>query len=52
VLAQAQEKPEMLNWARTRISDLEAISVSELNTLAKDYLARARVSKATVLPTK
>ena len=52
VLAQAQEKPEMLNWARTRISDLEAISVSELNALAKDYLARGRVSRATVLPSK
>lgn len=52
VLAQAQEKPKVLDWARTRISDLEAISVVELNTLAKDYLARGRISRATILPSK
>jgi zinc protease len=52
VLAQAQEKPEMLDGARTRLSDLEAITAAELNALAKAYLGRDRVSRATVLPGK
>ncbi|MEY2564484.1 MAG: zinc protease [Verrucomicrobiota bacterium] len=50
VLASAQEKPEKLGWARDRIADNEAITVSELNALAKKYLPRERASRATILP--
>ena len=50
VLSRAQEKPEMLDWARTRTADTEAITIADLNALAKDYLGRGRVSRATVLP--
>ena len=50
VLSRAQEKPETLDWARTRTADTEAITTAELSALAKQYLGRARVSRATVLP--
>jgi zinc protease len=51
VLARAQEKPETLDWNRTRLSDIESITTADLNALASEYLGRARVSRATVLPT-
>ena len=50
VLAPAQEKPQMLDWARTRIPDNEAITTSELNVLAKKYLPKGRASRVTILP--
>ncbi|PHX85099.1 MAG: peptidase M16 [Opitutia bacterium] len=50
VLSRAQEKPERLEWARTRIADIEAITAEELSALAKQYLPAARVSRVTVLP--
>jgi zinc protease len=50
VLARAQEKPEVLDWARTRLPDLEAITAAELSALAKSYLGLARVSRVTILP--
>lgn len=50
VLSRAQEKPEVMDWARTRISDIEAIKPEELSALAKKYLGRDRVSRATILP--
>ncbi len=50
VLSRAQEKPEMLDWARTRTADTEAITIAEIGELAKQYLSRDRVSRATVLP--
>jgi zinc protease len=49
-LARAQERPEMLEWARTRVSDLEAITVAELNDLARTFLTRDRASRVTILP--
>ena len=52
VLARAQEKPEMVNWARTRLPDLEAMTAAELSALAKQYLGRDRASRVTVLPRK
>ena len=51
VLARAQEKPEVLDWARTRLADVKAITTAELSALAKEYLGHARASRATVLPT-
>ncbi len=50
VLVHAQEKPEALDWARTRLSDIAAITTAELSALAKKYLPRDRVSRATILP--
>jgi zinc protease len=50
VLGLAQEKPEALDWPRTRIADTAAITSAELTALAKKYLPRARVSRATILP--
>jgi zinc protease len=50
VLARAQEKPEVLEWARTRLPDLAAISAAELGELAKTYLGREHASRVTVLP--
>ncbi|MGI8820445.1 MAG: M16 family metallopeptidase [Chthoniobacterales bacterium] len=50
VLARAQEKPEVLDWARSRLADTESITQEELSALAKKYLGRDRVSRATILP--
>ena len=50
VLARAQEKPEVLDWARTRLPDLEAITAAELSALAKSYLGKDRASRVTILP--
>ena len=50
VLAAAQEKPEVLDWARTRIADNESITREELSALAKRYLGRERASRATIVP--
>ncbi|MFM9092117.1 MAG: M16 family metallopeptidase, partial [Verrucomicrobiota bacterium] len=49
VLARAQEKPEVLDWARSRTADLEAVTAAELSALAREYLGRGRVSRVTVL---
>ena len=50
VLARAQERPEALDWSRTRYADNEAITTTELNALAKEYLRAARVSRVIVIP--
>jgi zinc protease len=50
VLARAQEKPEMLDWARTRLADIEAITAADLSALAKTYLGRDRASRVIVRP--
>ena len=50
VLARAQEKPERLDWARTKLSDIEAITPAEISALAAKYLGREHASRATILP--
>ena len=50
VLARAQEKPEMLDWARNRIDDINSITTAELDALAKQYLGKDRASRVTILP--
>lgn len=50
VLARAQEKPEVLDWCRTRYADVESITTADLDALAQRYLGAARASRATVLP--
>lgn len=50
VLARAQERPEMLDWCRSRYADNEAISKADLDALAKTYLGAARASRVIVVP--
>ena len=39
VLLRAQERPEVLDWARSRRADFESISLADLDALAKAYLS-------------
>ena len=50
VLEAAQEQPQRLDWARTRMAVIEAITPSELSALAAKYFGRERASRATILP--
>ena len=50
VLARAQERPEMLDWSRSRYTDNEAISKADLDALAKQYLGAAHASRVIVNP--
>jgi zinc protease len=50
VLARAQEKPEVLDWSRTRMADVQSITATELSALAKKYLGRGRASHVVILP--
>ena len=38
VLESSQEYPQRLDWARTFVSDYEAITLDEIKALAKEYL--------------
>ena len=50
VVARAQEKPIVLDWARTRESDITGISKTEIDDLAKRYLNPERGSRVFILP--
>jgi len=50
VLSRAQEKPEVIDWARSRVSDIESITAEELSALAREYLPAARASRVVILP--
>ena len=50
VLSRAQERPEVLDWCRSRYADNEAITTAEINALAKEYFAAGRVSRVIVIP--
>jgi zinc protease len=50
VLAKAQERPEALDWSRTRTADIESITKADLDALAKLYLGAARASRVAVVP--
>jgi len=50
VLSRAQEKPEVLEWARTREADIASIAKAEIDALAKDYLSPDRLSRALIVP--
>ncbi len=50
VLIRAQEKPEVLDWARSRRADFESISKADIDLLAKTYLSAAKASKVIVHP--
>jgi zinc protease len=50
VLARAQEKPEWLDWARTRLADFQGITAAEISAFAAKYLGREHASRATIVP--
>jgi len=50
VLSRAQQRPQVLDWARSRTTDIESITAAELNVLASRYLSQARASHIVVLP--
>ncbi len=50
VVSRAQEKPAVLDWARSRASDFEAITAAELSALAKSYLSGDRASRVVITP--
>ncbi|MBL9213364.1 MAG: insulinase family protein [Opitutaceae bacterium] len=52
VLSRAQERPEVLDWSRSRYADNESITSAELTALAKEYLPAKRASRVTVVPAK
>lgn len=50
VLGRAQEFPQRLDWSRSRYSDFEAITASEIDVLAEAYLGADKVFRVIVLP--
>lgn len=50
VLARAQERPQQLDWCRTRYKDIESIATTDLDALAKQYLPPDRASRVIVIP--
>jgi zinc protease len=50
VLGSAQEFPQRLDWARSRYSDIESVTKSELDELAQRYLGDERAFQVVVLP--
>jgi zinc protease len=50
VLSRAQERPQQLDWCRTRYSDIESISGADLDALAKMYLTPDHASRVIVVP--
>ncbi|MEM9015807.1 MAG: insulinase family protein [Verrucomicrobiota bacterium] len=51
VLESSQENSERLDWARSFVDDYKAITVEEVNALAKEYLTAEREVAVTILPT-
>jgi zinc protease len=50
VLGAAQEQPWLLDWARRRRADYEAVTLDELNTLARAYLDPSRAIVFVIKP--
>jgi zinc protease len=50
VLSRCQEFPQRLDWARTRQTDIAAITQDDLNALAKTYLLPGRVFQVISTP--
>ena len=50
VLGAAQERPWLLDWARNRHADYEAVTLEQLNALARDYLDPARAIVFVIKP--
>jgi zinc protease len=52
VMAQSQEQPYRLDWARNRNSDYKSITLDEINALAKKYLRTDNAYRIEIIPTK
>lgn len=50
VVSRAQDKPEVLDWARSRESDMASISKADIDALTKAYLSPDRLSRAIIVP--
>jgi zinc protease len=50
VLGRAQQKPEVLDWARGRHQDYQSISKADVDALAKLYLSSDNASRVTIRP--
>ena len=50
VLIRAQEKPEVLDWARSRKADFESITKEDIDLLAKEYLRADLASRVIIHP--
>ncbi|HEY1763841.1 MAG TPA: insulinase family protein [Opitutaceae bacterium] len=50
VLGRAQEKPEVLDWARSRETDFKSITKSEIDALARLYLSPENASRVIIHP--
>jgi zinc protease len=51
VVAPSQSKPERLDWARTMIDDFNAVTVEDINALAKQYLKDGAATAVRVVST-
>jgi zinc protease len=50
VLSRAQERPEVLDWARSRRFDFESITKADLDALAAAWLAPEKASRVIIHP--
>ncbi len=50
VLGRCQEKPEVLDWARSRRADFTSISKADMDALAKAYLSPSSASRVIIRP--
>jgi len=50
VLANAQEEPRQLEWARTRLADYESMTAADLKALATQYFDPAHASEVISIP--
>ena len=52
VVSRVQERPQQLDWCRSRYADIESITPAELDVLAKQYLSPDHASRVIVIPEK
>lgn len=50
VMSKSQEQPYRLDWARERDKDYAAITVDEINALAKQYLGKGNAFRFEIIP--
>ena len=50
VLSRAQERPEVLDWARSRSFDFQSITKADLDALAAAYLSPEKASRVIIHP--
>jgi len=50
VLSRAQERPEVLDWARSRRFDFQSITKADIDALASAYLPAERASRVVIHP--